>query len=301
MNIEFEHCDVSFRSLIDWDVFPKDVKNILDVAFQNGGYIAGGFATEFAKCVFGTYSKTATTRTVARYLHHLGYHLGNVNDVDVQRARLIHKGTNGDIDIWFPDRERALMAIDECVEKFHVDNFPSPKSFAHDFVVCGNGKTILIQFIKEFVGMSRDVVSTFDITNAMAYIDNDTLYVPRELRQLCKEKKIQLNTSLPVERGLNEFFTFKRIFKWQNKHEFSRGLTEESMNYVKKIIEHMMSQVKHDESMVMNDVTLAKNLKRFHDMMPADLLLALSTYDSSQDYDSYFKRFLQRHVDVMST
>lgn len=133
----------------------KDVISVVDLAFNHGGYVAGGFARKLISAVYEGQS--------------------------TQQASEAYFNIGGDIDLFFPTRDDHndfLNTLDASLEEDGIVRiFPSKGALAVDVRVFDGSpnKCKNLQTVGCIYGKPYEVLSSFDFVNCMVAFDKESV------------------------------------------------------------------------------------------------------------------------------
>lgn len=182
--------------------FRVATRDLLQVAFDHGGYIAGGFGT-----IVGRHYLLKLPHQ-ADLFDHIMRHLG---DRRHGNERSIYKNVGrGDIDVWFPDAQslggfindpRRLQMISSGI----VVASPTVTGCALEHEV---NEEVRVQVIQHFLMPMHQQLVRFDIYNAMVGLTDTTITFPEHWVELEEKRMLHVsNWASP--------WTINRFFKWQ--------------------------------------------------------------------------------------
>lgn len=178
------------------EFLPKDVISVVDLAFNCGGYVAGGFAR---KLISAAYEGRST-----------------------QQASEAYFNIGGDIDLFFTTREdhnEFLNALDAGVKDFNdVRIFPSKGALAVDVRVFHGSsppKCKILQTVGCIYGKQEEVLSSFDFVNCMVAFDGSSVCFAEDFHSHEMSKNLQVRwfggASLPF-----------RLRKYVQKYNYTK-------------------------------------------------------------------------------
>jgi len=210
--IRFERRSLSFRlltRLFRQHVLSGTTCHLLRVAFEHGGYIAGGFGTVLARqLVLGEGKVENSLQWAVR--DHLGQPI-----VPPERTWRYNVGL-GDIDVWFADQAsvdsfindpRRLRLLDSG--RVHVAETITGTGIEH--LVPGDAK---VQVITRFLMPIEEQLSRFDIYNGMVAYTEDEVFLPEHWEALESQRVLHVSVwKLP--------WTVNRFFKWLRRKGYN--------------------------------------------------------------------------------
>lgn len=284
---------------VDWSsellskgAIQKNHDALINRCFSFGGYISGGFARVVAskilsKHLWGNDSKEWNGWEIERYyrLHgRISPPWENKAPPQTKELRNSWKSGRGDIDIFFPDEEKALRAVENTTRgPFKVElDAPSPAGFAREFIVDG----CCFQLITKVNGTPEDVLSSFDIANAKVALVPGGILLTKEWIDLERFNRIGIDK-------WDKPNLLWRVHKWVKRHSYSdlrQGDHDKYLDFLFKTFE----EAKSGNFIMYNRPVLPEEVKRFvrdfiHYYPPKEALKASLLLD---DYDKLqvFKR-----------
>jgi len=190
-------------------VLCSQTRELLQTAFDHGGYIAGGFGTVVARyAVMGRIKKG----------HDPGWHdpvrrhLGDPERLSKKADKKWRNVGCGDIDVWFPDQaslsgflndDRRLQGI----KNTYIDIDTTVTAAAIEHVVQNDAR---IQVVTRYLMPMLEQISNFDIYNGMVAVTNDKIVYPEHLPQLEEKSMLHVVTWASP-------WTINRFFKWMHR------------------------------------------------------------------------------------
>lgn len=258
------------------------------------GYIAGGFASYFAKVFFeNKQDKTFLSRLVEhqrsphtlirKYLGEL-YHSAE----EIQKNRL-HKSGVSDIDVWYVSSGYEAEILTKQLQ--NVSTIPTVSGWGNEHY-CGNtipnrnlrdhgvGKQI-VQAITAFSGPIEKTLSSFDIYNACVAIKGNTLYVPVGFKNLVETSQIHLHQWSGIH-GI------RRLAKWCRKQGYALT-TPETKVLINEQIPTLLSALHDKKITVFGTVVKPQDFIKFmisqhkYTLSAANIML-MSVYMPSGSY-----------------
>ena len=174
--------------------------SLLQLAFEHGGYIAGGFAALVARHVVMLTSNGDFYASIMRHTN------GPIKSLMTEFK--IH----GDIDVWFPS-EPCLNHFLNDVRRSIVDLSvaPTKTGSAIEHIVDGD---VRVQVVTRWLRPVQEQLAHFDIYNAMVGLTNDTLTVPDQWEALERANMLHVSSWASC-------WTVGRVLKYIN----SKGYT----------------------------------------------------------------------------
>lgn len=210
--MDFEHIKPKFsvlNSLRDFSVLTPNTVELIRLAFNHGGYVAGGFARHVMINLDKLDSRHNSPSEISSLTSNLRGYLQNYRRVENSWSHV----NRGDIDIFFPHNNNLQQFLLARVDA-HVSSVTmlEPKSNrAIDFV---SDKDTLVNVITGFTFPKEEQLSRFDIVNAMVAFDDDEIVVAKDWQGY--EEKKQLHVV-----NWESIFIVSRIAKWMRKHKLS--------------------------------------------------------------------------------
>lgn len=187
----------------------EDTKRLLTLAFNHGGYVAGGFARELLTPM-RTMSEDGEDYPLAwrlqKYLK---------RETPIDRENPWWKALRGDIDVFFPtvaSRSEFFkdVAIDGILAK--IPMFDSLTKACKEFD-CEDTSVGVVMMCQ---GDIEDVLATFDIQNAMVAFDSE--YVYRDSSWL----DLETAKTFHVASWSTSTYAVARTFKWFSRRGYER-------------------------------------------------------------------------------
>lgn len=167
--------------------------DLLQIVFDHGGYIAGGFAALLARDIVISDLDHFYEDVETRINAHLG--MPKVAPSDYPKPWHYNAGC-GDIDVWFPD-ERTLEAFlndprrQAMINAMVVQVEPTITGIALEHIVLGQAR---VQVIKAFLMPVQEQLSRFDIYNSMVAITDQDVVYPEHWVLLEKQHMLHVST-----------------------------------------------------------------------------------------------------------
>lgn len=213
-----------------------ETRNLLQVAFDHGGYVAGGFGTIIARYHLGIIPDEERLWDAVRS------HLGSPSST---REGMFANAGCGDIDIWFPD-SHSHMAF--CRDERRLRGVALKETLtgsAEEHLIDGDAR---VQVIRNYLAPMRDQIAKFDIYNGSVAFNNEWLLVPEHFEMLERAHTIHVST-------WESPWTMNRFFKWIQRKRWYKHATPATAQYVYdqvlKMIEWKRKHANNPE--VMND------------------------------------------------
>jgi hypothetical protein len=274
---------------------------ILKDAVTSGGYVAGGFARIFAYALLTEELGVIDPQPLHQDVVHVNKsnrdawqdikkYLGDGYEVDptqkrwvgsVEKMRLWKAGV-GDIDVFFLDSSAASKSIDMLASRKLTWSGHTIAGYGFECVV---DKRNILQFITKVTGSPEAVLSTFDITNAMVYLDADGLHYTDEWLELETHNQLGINKS-------DRPNLLWRINKWANKHSYSKLRPGDEDKYVDALLSAYQKAKSAGIEWKMWDRKVTSQAVanmgwKFKDWLPpAELLKASLLFDSYRQIDA---------------
>lgn len=192
------------RPILD-EILSSSAWNILEQAFNQGGYIAGGFARKLYRCLDGI----DNIRSVNEYLYVRG----------------------GDVDVFFPSKD----SCDRASFNIHGWGLIANNDFAYTFTkLNGRGNLNKIQYVKHFTAPPEEMLASFDIVNAMVALTRTGIYIDDRVIELESKKTLDLDS-------VDGMRTIMRVMRWTWRHELPT-LTPSAVNMINSFVKQIMDQ-----------------------------------------------------------
>lgn len=210
----------------------RKVVATIDVAFDHGGYVAGGFARFMAGHLHPDMPPVDEDKLCDGLVRNFMLHQ-HVSE-ELIKKQPYWRCQASDIDIWFPDEQHLndFFADERTMKQLGssgVIETSSPEGAAREFVV----HDARVQVITAYLGERHDRLSTFDIYNSMVAFNRDTLTVPQGWLDLESRKMLHVvNWDSP--------WTLRRVFKYLDR----KGYTSVTPPTAKSLTEHMALAMK---------------------------------------------------------
>jgi hypothetical protein len=286
--------------LIKFSSFNKaysDLDRFLNLVFEHGGYVSGGFAMIVARAHSGTIDISEYTRQLARHINYFAHYNGDTKSFGDARVNFGKK----DIDIFFPNEIDELTFIDVMKHKFaeQINLFEiSEKGFAYNLVLSNVFKIQLIQSNKFTWNTIDEILSSFDILNCSVAFNKDSIILPSSWKDL--EEKCTIHVS---KWGA---WTISRVMKYLRSGY--KALSEETSSSlytgIDKFSSFTSSKIKDDNDKEKFTKQINLLLKRIFGAVKSQLtdrqLIEFSLLMPSTTYDGAFqeleKRFVEKQI-----
>lgn len=190
--------------LNDKKVCNKDAIKFFELVISRKGYVSGGFARVLANqllhknksdifSIEGTLKKYITPRS----------------NVDFNNP-LFRKGGAGDVDIFFKNKEHAMITKDSVISELNPQYCRNTIAYFGYDIYYGN---TCFQLITKINGTPEDVLNTFDISNAKVYLDEQGIHYSDEWKDLEEKRLLGIDIS-------NKPNILWRVRKWLSKHNY---------------------------------------------------------------------------------
>jgi hypothetical protein len=217
-------------------------RNLLTVAFEHGGYVAGGFGTVMARCYTGIIQKEDDIWNAIRS------HLGQPSD----REGMFANAGCGDIDVWFPDA-KSHMAF--CRDPRRLDNVMLKETVtgnAEEHLIVGDAR---VQVVRSYLAPMREQIANFDIYNGSVAFNNDWMVIPEHFETLERSHTLHVSTWASP-------WTMNRFFKWINRKRWYQHTTPSTGQHVyEQVIKLLEWKKKWNGTDVMNDERVRETIK----------------------------------------
>lgn len=205
----------------------EDTKRLITFAFNHGGFVAGGFAREVLTPMRaldanddGQESEPLAWR-VNRYLK---------RDSVIDRKNPWWKALRGDIDIFFPTINSRTaffkaVALDNVLSKIPVFDSKTKACKEFDCEDTSVGVVVMCQ------GDVEDLLSSFDIQNAMIAFDDE--YVYRDSSWL----DLEAAKTFHVASWSTSTYAVARTFKWFSRRGYERFSLKTSREFPRRAMD----------------------------------------------------------------
>lgn len=227
---EFKFEKPLLDQFMDDRVLSVTTRNLLRAAFDNGGYIAGGFGTVIARhAVLGQVVKG----------HEPGWHdpiRRHLRDPVRKKSPPGEKSfTNagcGDIDVWFPHQASLDGFLNNSHRKtgilngfISIDSTMTKSAIEHII-----DRDARVQAITRYLMPLHDQISHFDIYNGMVAVTNDKIVYPEHFAYLESNNMLHVTT-------WDSPWTVNRFFKWMHRKGYTNVTPSTAQVIAQKAIE----------------------------------------------------------------
>lgn len=258
-------------------VVGETTRKILRECIDCGGYIAGGFARNLARCImFDRNLLPPPCESPWKWLEEYC----RVRRLPFEYSTNIHdrnwKMRVGDIDIFLPAESIAEGICGRLVESRELYQWSSRTlaGYGMEYITGGN----LVQILTKFHGDPLHVIDSFDLANAKVYLDRDGLHWSDEWCDL-EDRKL-----LGIDKGDKPNLLW-RVNKWfdRNKYvDFRGGDHEKFVDSILSIISLSANgELKRFDQNV-EPWGIRGYAKKYWRLLPASELLKIS-----MGYDTY--------------
>jgi len=262
-SINFERRPLPFRLLVRMfreRILTGTTCHLLRVAFDHGGYIAGGFGTLMARWFVLQESKI-----IGNLHHRVRSHLDLPKDPRLMPLNMPLWRVNprcGDIDVWFPDDASAHGFLSDprrlkMMESNAVWAAETATGTAVEHVV---PRDVRIQVITRFVMPIEEQLSRFDIYNGMVAFTEDELIIPEHWEALERGQVIHVSTWKTP-------WTVNRFFKWLRHKGYKHvtpatadHLAEAAIETLQWFQEHQAELSREDMDQAVSKNTMLKHV-----------------------------------------
>lgn len=294
-DITFNHYEFSsddsnpFKALRRSGLLASGASKVIQIAFDHGAYVAGGFARQVISTAIDVefVFKTPDCSRILRYLGH-----PNVLP-NGQPNSTFWKAGCGDIDVFFPDVaslhrfwsdiERSLPNSNSVVR---MSATATPN--ACELLCDGN---VVVQIITGFYAPIEEQLKAFDFFNAMVAFNDKEAIVPEHWHELDKANVLHIVRCTSI-------FTPHRVNKWFRKHGY-KHLTPASSAMLTAHVLELVSKLKQSPHVPRNgiaitDLQIIGKMKYILPSLSNDDLLALVSFYPVDQYDSAFDLLRKR-------
>lgn len=188
-------------------IITPQTKQLIDICFDHGGYVAGGFALLALRdyeCL-----------TLDRIDDRIARTVGDINE---------HMWCGADIDVWFSNalqlskfendlRTIAILNSGTCSCEETISNC------ANEYTIINGSRTQRVQVIKKFLNPVIDQLATFDIYNSMVAFDRTKFIYAENLLEFERNLTIHVvDWSSP--------YTIKRLLKYMSRKGYTKTTPE---------------------------------------------------------------------------
>lgn len=209
------------RWLVERGVVEPTVGDFLRLAFERGGYVAGGFAA-----LFGRHHLFDDASACAGALYD---HLGR--GFDPNDASPFSNTHSGDIDVWFPDGGSLDGFFSHAWLRAmrlegHVVSRPTRLSTGEEYVIGGR---VRVQVIRRYLLPVEEQLSRFDLFNAMVALETDRITYPKGWLDLESQATLHVaNWGSP--------WTIGRVFKYLRRKGYERVTADTASRLVSEAV-----------------------------------------------------------------
>lgn len=258
---------------------------------KNGAYISGGFARIVGRCLFQKQEilpfDDEPTYRVSRYLY---CHRQPTAITPKGEYSATWKSGAGDIDFWFRTAEQATHSLQLLNRYCAASKVPpqwigsSPASWAHEIL----WNRIIIQMIHKIYGAPQDLLSNFDLHNAMCYLDESGFHYTKDWFRYESRNELGINK-------IDSCSILWRVNKWCSKHHLTLSKKSEEA-YIEAMTQLHEKVSKDPEFKRYGEVVTSRNFKsvtasHVQRMTASNMLLASMMYDS-YDRNNLFKQMV---------
>ncbi len=222
----------------------QKTRNLLQVAFDHGGYVAGGFGT-----IVGRYY-TGILKDDEELWNAIRSHLG---DPHAKEGIFANAGC-GDIDVWFPDAQSHLAF---CTDIRRLQGGVSLKETvtgsAEEHLIDGDAR---VQVIRSYLAPMRDQIARFDIYNGSVGFNDEWLVVPEHFETLERAQTLHVTTWASP-------WTMNRFFKWIGRKRWYKHVTPATAQHVYgQVMKLIEWKKKYEGTEVMKDPRVIEAIKQ---------------------------------------
>lgn len=177
----------------------QDTSDFLCLAFDFGGFLAGGFARSLGLTLIDDVISNdrrhfSKSNSVSQYIAQ-----NVVNPTSRQNDNLFLRKNyraKSDVDIWFEDEKSLNNFLNSPKLKSLIESRQTITDRGESIANCARNfevNNIRVQVITKFLGKKKDLLSHFDITNCMIALDRDGLIFSKKWIELEKSKTLDIN------------------------------------------------------------------------------------------------------------
>lgn len=280
----------SWMSILPRTGLTDDHRGFFMELMKNGAYISGGFARVVGRCLFQKQEilpfDDDPTHRIARYL----YCHGQPTVTPKDEYSSVWKSGVGDVDFWFRTSEQAARSLQLLNRHAMTSKVPpqwigsSPAAWAHEIL----WNRIIIQMIHKVHGAPQDLLSSFDLHNAMCYLDESGFHYTKDWFRYESRNELGINK-------IDSYSILWRVNKWCDKHRLTLSQNSEEV-YVDAMTQLHEKISKDPEFKRYGEAVTSRKFKnvtvsRVGHMTPSNMLLASMMYDS-YDRNNLFKQMV---------
>jgi uncharacterized protein (DUF2132 family) len=276
----------------------------LSMAFDHGGYIAGGAAVRIAQQKLMGSKRYEDLFEAIESLFRQGH---RPVDPTSDKNIALEEAVIGDIDVFFPSNKHyASFYVDAAAagptKARDVVIAPSPMGLATELTYRGKSK---VQAIARYTAPIEQQLSRFDLVNSMVAFDGSKLIMAQGWRELAERKLVHVQ-------NFKCDWVFNRILKYVSKHDYST-ITRETANELFVYLKHELERAAAGEfkdkprksgwnaprepgrkfTCTATD-NLIVEFKRFVKQLGDEQLLIMSSYVPAGAYDVAFSELARR-------
>lgn len=256
---------------------------ILRLAFQRGAYVAGGFARVVAAYEPGTEDGDSRIRQYLGVGH------------KIERQRRFPKTGRGDVDVFFPSESSLASFLGDVALEPVLKGLPIHEMASGAAVEFDCDEVVVVQVITSRTAPIEEMLSGFDLYNAMVAFNGEEFIEPVGWRELEKQKMVHVsNWTSP--------YVINRITKWFYKHRMTTLSPKTSTEIGTYAIEIIAQLKKEPIAMPWGKMTfdsVVHKLKEFLPLLPNEELARLISVYPLTAYKGAFNVLRTRSPDYV--
>lgn len=204
-----EFCEISSDlrdQFLDKYVVGHYGREIVVMAFSFDGFIAGGAAHAAYAQTISDHKAYKDDDPIALAAYLKAFDVKVTSEKYFSNEPQYWRAGYGDLDLFFPTHDHVRQFVEAVHKRFNVDMMAKNTPSAHELIV---PRAPIVQAVKMHVGTMEDVLSTFDITNAMVAVGNS-----RSIAETSVAKLIETRT---LDAPIVNIKVIKRLHKWMRK------------------------------------------------------------------------------------
>jgi hypothetical protein len=244
--------------LNDEKICNKDAIKFFEFVISREGYISGGFARVLANQLLN--QNRLDPYVVMQYI-------GFKTKFDFNNP--FWKSGSSDVDIFFNNKENAITTTNLVINQLTPTYWKNTIAhFGYD-VLYGN---VIFQLITKINGSPKDVLNTFDISNAKVYLDEKGIHYSSEWKELEERRLLGINIS-------DKPNLLWRVRKWFSKHNYvdlRPGDHEKFVNVLYEVADKIndKSLIRYNKPVTITE--LRSIIKKFIYISPPDQIIKAS-------------------------